>query len=352
MPAKDPASPPKKKALKAPKAPAVDESVEPDHAPQNWMIFLRHYWPSVLFAAAFPIFCLIALVGSYIDPGIPASIFPFYVIIGAARVFLMGNGIPVPYVSFLDETYSATFHKYNSLTGNIETETVHDPSRKDLDKMLQNVAYNLALQIACKIVLLGIWGPLDLIVQGAHLVHAVGEFQRGNLSDYRVLRWKQAGVPMLIMAAILTGVSCFALDRTIRKPEVRTEAQKADLETAFAPGRTYIGSWEGHPEAGELGLRIETLAPRDEHQGRDLTATVFDVTNPQRTKAYVGRIYFLATAQDVAVEPKEIGEIVNAAPNRDLYLETKYMAPLPLMPRPDGTLYCTAGDIPIIFRPQ
>lgn len=324
-----------------------------DPGAANWQVFVRYYWPSILFALAFPLFCLVAIVGSYIDPGLPGSIFPFYVIIGVARVFFMGNGIPVPNVAFFDETYSETYHTYSSLTGNIEVVTTQDPSRKDLDKVLQNLSMNLAVKIACKVLLLGIWAPLDLILQGTHLFHAVGEFKRGHLSEYRILRWKHAGMATLVMAAILTGVSCFALDRSIRKPDVRSEVEKVDLEAAFAPGRTYIGSWEGHPEAGQLGLRIESLAPRDEHQGRDLTATVFDVDNPQKTKPYVGRIYFLAAASDaVAIEPRDIGQIANAAPNKDLYLEKQYMATLPVNPRADGTLKCTAGDIPLIFHPQ
>jgi hypothetical protein len=329
------------------------ETVAEDMARPDWRVFVRHYWPAILFASAYPVFGLLMIVGSYFYTSFPADVFVVYCFMGIGRVFFMGNGMPVPDIAFFDETYVETYHVYNSMTGGLDKVTNRDPSRLDLDAILSNLSFNLAIKVACKGLLIAIWVPLDFILQGAHLVHAAAEFRDSRrLSEYRIIRWKKAGIGMLFLALLLGVASTYAVNRLIKHPEMRSAVDQDALGAACAPGRTYIGTWDGQPQAGKIGLRFESLAEPDQHDGRKVTATVFDPDKPDRAKTYQGRIMFHAYVDTpIHLEPADAGKQKPLAPDPALFVEKQHYVPLPMSPRADGTLVVPYADVPITFRP-
>jgi hypothetical protein len=315
--------------------------------------FVDHYLSAIVFAALPVAFWLLAVVVSYVSYGSLATLWMLYLFIGLGRVFWPGNGIPAPNRAFVNDKYIETYHTFNSLTGNIDVERREVPGKIDLDNAITNLGLHFALQAALVLFLVALWGPMDLVLQGAHLLIAGREFRRsGRVSEYRTFPWSSAGCAIVPVVVLVGWGAVYSLNAVVGGPPERSAADLQTLDSLIQPGRVYHGLWKDHPEASKLGVRIDTVATSIRDGSREFTATIFDANHLESSRQYRGQVNYRIGVMPVLLWPLKRGDqALLGFDLKDVFNEKKSVN-LWFQLRRDGILYMSDRGLMLELQPS
>lgn len=256
----------------------------------------------------------------------------------------------MPRIELFDETYYEPVYDTDAMGNRYISMHKAVAGRVNLEKATANTAIDWALR--CSVVLF--WGGLDLLLQAIFLAYALQAYLRtGQVMESRHAHWSRIGGCLILpIAAVITLGAFYLIHSVSRTPPVLQGETKSNLVAFFEAGRVYHGTWEGHPQAGALGMRIVSLDKEERHCAREFKAVLFDVAQPEKTRSYNGVVMFLESAGEypVILTPETRARQVEPGPDMSIYLGNERFAELFLKAGPAGTLIAD-GKVPLVFRP-